>query len=105
MNQVKGVISLKMRKKRVESLHVPSLVRVLAVRDRTSALGFVKLRDWKLRQRPDLKVKAIAGRAMGAFSQIKEAMVFAFPPPPVIELGMATGFRSAIAGPGRPGSR
>ncbi|MBW1787916.1 MAG: efflux RND transporter permease subunit, partial [Deltaproteobacteria bacterium] len=56
------------------------------------ALGFAKLRDWKLRQRPDLKVKAIAGRAMGAFSRIKEAMVFAFPPPPVIELGMATGF-------------
>ncbi len=56
------------------------------------ALGFVKLKDWKLRQRPDLKVGAIAGRAMGAFSQIKEAMVFAFPPPPVIELGMATGF-------------
>ena len=56
------------------------------------ALGFAKLRDWKLRQRSDLKVKAIAGRAMGAFSQIKSAMVFAFPPPPVIELGMATGF-------------
>ena len=56
------------------------------------ALGFAKLRDWKLRQRPDLKVKAIAGRAMEAFSQIKGAMVFAFPPPPVIELGMATGF-------------
>jgi len=56
------------------------------------ALGFVKLKDWKLRQRPDLKVKAVAGRAMQAFSQIKEAMVFAFPPPPVVELGMATGF-------------
>ncbi len=56
------------------------------------ALGFVKLRDWQLRKRPDLKVKAIAGRAMRAFSGIKEAMVFAFPPPPVIELGMATGF-------------
>ena len=56
------------------------------------ALGFVKLKDWKLRQRPDLKVTAIAGRAMRAFSQIKEAMVFAFPPPPVTELGMATGF-------------
>jgi len=56
------------------------------------ALGFIKLKDWKLRQRPDLKVKAIAGRAMGAFSRIKEAMVFAFPPPPVIELGMASGF-------------
>ncbi len=56
------------------------------------ALGFVKLKDWDLRQRPDLKVGAIAGRAMGYFSQIKEAMIFAFPPPPVIELGMGTGF-------------
>ena len=55
-------------------------------------LGFAKLKDWDLRQRPDLKVKAIAGRAMGAFSQIKEAMVFAFPPPSVIELGNASGF-------------
>ncbi|HBE94159.1 MAG TPA: hydrophobe/amphiphile efflux-1 family RND transporter [Desulfovibrio sp.] len=56
------------------------------------ALGFIKLKDWHLRQRPDLKAKPVAGRLMGAFSQIKEAMVFAFPPPPVIELGMATGF-------------
>ncbi len=56
------------------------------------ALGFAKLRDWHLRQRPDLKVKAVAGRAMGQFSRIKEGMVFAFPPPPVIELGMASGF-------------
>jgi len=56
------------------------------------AFGFIKLKDWDLRQRPDLKVNAIAGRAMGALSQIKDAMVFAFPPPPVVELGMATGF-------------
>ncbi|MDO9529673.1 MAG: efflux RND transporter permease subunit [Syntrophales bacterium] len=55
-------------------------------------LGFAKLKDWKLRERPDLKVGAIAGRAMVAFSQIKGAMVFAFPPPAVIELGNATGF-------------
>ncbi|NOY22432.1 MAG: efflux RND transporter permease subunit [Acidobacteria bacterium] len=56
------------------------------------ALGFVKLKDWKLRNRPDLKVKAIAGRAMGRFSRIKNAMVFTFPPPAVIELGNAAGF-------------
>uniref|UniRef100_UPI0040562887 efflux RND transporter permease subunit n=1 Tax=Candidatus Electrothrix sp. TaxID=2170559 RepID=UPI0040562887 len=56
------------------------------------AMCFVKLKDWEERQRPDLKVKPIAGRAMGALSQIKEAKVFAFPPPPVIELGMANGF-------------
>ena len=55
-------------------------------------LGFAKLKDWDLRQRPDLKVGAVAQRAMGAFSQIKGAMVFAFPPPAVIELGNASGF-------------
>ena len=55
-------------------------------------LGFVKLRDWEQRNSPELKAKAVAGRAMGAFSQIKEAMVFAFLPPAVVELGNATGF-------------
>ncbi len=75
---------------------VESLITVVGMsfggEGQNMALGFIKLKDWKLRQRPDLKVKAIAGRAMGSFSRIKEAMVFAFPPPPVIELGMATGF-------------
>ncbi|NOZ12584.1 MAG: efflux RND transporter permease subunit [Acidobacteria bacterium] len=56
------------------------------------ALGFAKLRDWKFRNRPDLRVKAVARRAMMRFSRIKAAMVFAFPPPAVIELGNATGF-------------
>ncbi|WP_420208343.1 efflux RND transporter permease subunit [Candidatus Electronema sp. JC] len=56
------------------------------------AMSFVKLKDWEERQRPGLKVKAVAGRAMQAFSQIKEAKIFAFPPPPVMELGMANGF-------------
>ena len=55
-------------------------------------IGFVMLKDWELRNRPDLKVKPIVGRAMGAFSQIRDAMVFAFAPPAVVELGNATGF-------------
>ena len=63
-----------------------------AGRSQTNGILFVKLRDWKLRPRPDLKVKAIANRAMGAFSQYRGALAFAFPPPPVIELGTATGF-------------
>ena len=54
--------------------------------------GFVQLKDWEERNRPDLKVKALAGRAMGAFSKIRDAMAFAFAPPAVIELGNATGF-------------
>ena len=55
-------------------------------------MGFVKLKDWALREQPDRTVWAVANRAMGYFSGIKEAMVFAFAPPAVIELGNATGF-------------
>ncbi|ABW68698.1 efflux RND transporter permease subunit [Desulfosudis oleivorans] len=55
-------------------------------------MGFVRLKDWDLRDRPDLKVKAVVGRAMGRFSQIHNARVFAFAPPSVPELGTATGF-------------
>ena len=61
-------------------------------RAQNNGMVFAKLKDWKLRNRPDLRVKAIAGRAMAEFSKIRGAMVFAFPPPAVIELGQATGF-------------
>ncbi len=61
-------------------------------RGQNAGLAFVKLRDWKLRNRPDLKVNAVAGRAMGKFSMIRSAMVFAFAPPAVVELGQAKGF-------------
>ena len=57
-----------------------------------NAMLFTKLKDWKLRDRADLRAKAIAGRAMAAFSKIRNAMVFSFPPPSVIELGNARGF-------------
>ncbi|MEW6614567.1 MAG: efflux RND transporter permease subunit [Thermodesulfobacteriota bacterium] len=61
-------------------------------RVQTNGMVFIKLKDWKLRNRSDLRVNAIAERAMKAFSQIRKALVFAFPPPSVIELGNATGF-------------
>ncbi|GKT10442.1 efflux RND transporter permease subunit [Desulforhabdus sp. TSK] len=55
-------------------------------------LSFVSLKDWDLRQRADLKVNAIVKRAMAKFSKIRNARVFAFPPPAVMELGRAGGF-------------
>jgi HAE1 family hydrophobic/amphiphilic exporter-1 len=58
----------------------------------TNGLVFIMLKDWKLRSRADLRANAVAGRAMRAFSHIRNAMVFVFPPPAVIELGNATGF-------------
>jgi multidrug efflux pump len=57
-----------------------------------SALGFVNLKHWDERQRDDLSVNAVAGKSMGYFSTIKEAFVFAFPPPAIVELGTANGF-------------
>ena len=61
-------------------------------RGQNIGMAFVKLRDWKLRTRRELKADAVADRAMRAFSQIRNAMVFAFAPPAVIELGNAKGF-------------
>ncbi|GAA0792437.1 MULTISPECIES: efflux RND transporter permease subunit [Pseudomonadati] len=55
-------------------------------------MSFVGLKDWAEREAPGQDVKSISGRAMGYFMQIKEAMVFAFVPPAVIELGTANGF-------------
>jgi HAE1 family hydrophobic/amphiphilic exporter-1 len=63
-----------------------------AGRGQNQGLSFVQLRDWKLRDRPDLRAKDVAGKAMGALSGIRGAVIFAFPPPSVIELGNATGF-------------
>ncbi len=61
-------------------------------RGQNVGLAFVKLKDWNLRNRPDLKVGAVVGKAMRAFSTIRNAMVFCFPPPSVIELGNSKGF-------------
>ncbi|KNX42041.1 Multidrug efflux pump subunit AcrB [Roseovarius tolerans] len=55
-------------------------------------LAFVQLKDWDERPRPDQSVQALAGRAFGAFSQIRDAQVFPVVPPSVIELGNVSGF-------------
>jgi multidrug efflux pump len=61
-------------------------------RGQNVGLAFVRLKDWEERNSAALRAPAIVGRAMGAFAQIKDAMVFAFAPPAVLELGNASGF-------------
>jgi len=63
-----------------------------AGRGQNAGLAFVQLKPWDERKGDSAKAQAIARRAMGAFMQIKNAMVFAFTPPAVMELGNATGF-------------
>ena len=61
-------------------------------RGQNVGMAFVRLKDWDQRQRPGLNVRDVTGRAMGVFSQFRDAMVFAFAPPAVVELGQANGF-------------
>ncbi len=63
-----------------------------AGRAQNAGLGFVGLKDWSERKDASQNVAAISGRAMGALSQIKDAFVFTFFPPPIRELGNASGF-------------
>jgi HAE1 family hydrophobic/amphiphilic exporter-1 len=60
-------------------------------RGQNIGMAYIKLRDWKLRSRRELKVTAVANRAMREFSKIRNALVFVFPPPAVVELGNAKG--------------
>ena len=58
-----------------------------------TGLAFVKLKDWDERTQPRAAAPTRSPAApCGALSQIKDAMVFAFAPPPVTELGNSTGF-------------
>jgi multidrug efflux pump len=79
-----------------ESKTVESVVTVagfgFAGRGQNMGLCFVKLKDFKLRQSPELKAKAIVGRAMGGFSKFRDGLAFAIAPPAVVELGQANGF-------------
>jgi multidrug efflux pump len=57
-----------------------------------AGMAWINLKPWDERTSADTHVEAIVGRAMGALMQIKDAMVFAFAPPAIPELGTATGF-------------
>ncbi len=55
-------------------------------------IAFIKLKNWSERGDPKLSAEAVAGRAMGALSQVKDASIFVFAPPAMPELGIASGY-------------
>src|SRR5690606_25782899 len=58
----------------------------------SSAMAFVKLKDWSERTAEELGAAAVAQRAMVGLSRIKDALAFAFAPPAMPELGTSAGF-------------
>ncbi|TXT41043.1 MAG: hydrophobe/amphiphile efflux-1 (HAE1) family protein [Comamonadaceae bacterium] len=57
-----------------------------------AALAFVTLKDWAERSGPGSSAQALAGRAFGALSGIRDAFIFPLSPPPIPELGASSGF-------------
>jgi multidrug efflux pump len=62
-----------------------------AGRGQSSGLAFIMLKPWDERDASN-SVFALAQRAQQHFFSFRDAMVFAFAPPAVLELGNATGF-------------
>ena len=80
----------------------PGVARTIAVagfsfsgNGQNAGLVFVPLKDWKERG-PDQSAEAIAGRSFGGLAHIQDAQVFALSPPPIRELGNATGITARL---------
>ncbi|HJV53896.1 MAG TPA: efflux RND transporter permease subunit [Noviherbaspirillum sp.] len=79
-------------------LKQPSIARTVAVSGfsfsgsgQNAGLVFTPLKDWSERGKGE-GATDIAGRAFGALSTIRDAIIFPVNPPPIRELGNATGF-------------
>ena len=57
-----------------------------------TGITWVNLKDWRERTGADLSAKAVAGYVFGVGTQIKDAFVLAFEPPPIEGLSMTGGF-------------
>ncbi len=88
MQQVEGYI--------LKQPEVQSMVGVLGFsfsgQGQNAALAFVTLKDWSEREGPGQSAAELAGRAFGALSGIRDAFIFPLSPPPIPELGSASGF-------------
>ncbi|HEX5682405.1 MAG TPA: efflux RND transporter permease subunit [Ideonella sp.] len=57
-----------------------------------AGLAFVPLKPWEERKGQEHSAQTLAGKAFGALMGIRDAFIFPLSPPPIPELGTATGF-------------
>ena len=88
MEQVEGFL--------LKQPEVQSMVGILGFsfsgQGQNAGLAFVTLKDWKDRVGPEHSAQALAGRAFGALMGVRDAFIFPLSPPPIPELGSASGF-------------
>ena len=68
-----------------------------------AGLAFVTLKDWSERKGPEHSAQAVAARALGGLSSIRDAIIFPLSPPAIRELGNATGFNFRLQDRGGAG--
>ena len=75
---------------------VRSMVAVLGFsfsgQGQNAGLAFVTLKDWAEREGAEHTAQSVAGRAFGALMGVRDAFIFPLSPPPIPELGTASGF-------------
>lgn len=89
MQQVEGFI--------LKQPEVRSMVSVLGFsfsgQGQNAGIAFVTLKDWdERRESGGASAQELAGRAFGALMGIRDAFIFPLSPPPIPELGSASGF-------------
>jgi multidrug efflux pump len=88
MKQVEGFI--------LKQPEVQSMVSVLGFSfsgtGQNAALAFVTFKPWDERQGAGSTAQAVAGRTFGAMMGVRDAFIFPLSPPPIPELGTASGF-------------
>ena len=82
---------LEEEKETVEGMML-TLGRSSGGRGQSTAQGNIRLRDWDMRDRPELRAAAVIERANRAFADILGAQVFVSAPPAIRSLGSSTGF-------------
>lgn len=65
-------------------------------RGQNNGLAFINMKDWNQRTEPEQHVQQVAARANAYFASLKNAMAFAIAPPPIRELGNASGFEMQL---------
>ncbi|MBP7567422.1 MAG: efflux RND transporter permease subunit [Burkholderiaceae bacterium] len=88
MEQVEGFL--------LKQPEVQSMVSVLGFsfsgQGQNAGLAFVTLKPWDERKEASQSAESLAGRAFGALSGIRDAFIYPLSPPPIPELGSASGF-------------
>ncbi|MEI7537729.1 MAG: efflux RND transporter permease subunit, partial [Comamonadaceae bacterium] len=106
VNRTGGVMS------RVEDFmlkqpEVESMVSILgfsfAGSGQNTGLAFITLKDWKERSGAAHSAQGLVGRAYGALTSIRDAIIFPVSPPPIPELGRANGFAMRLQDRGGSG--